>query len=182
MEAGFAQDELLMFIDKRFIHGRYARTPRNLADAMAGLPYTQGVHFMGAWQSYVRCSNLDCIPHHRFQLFETIQRIWKKAQKSKLATVDFFYREIMALPRTGKTVGSLTKRESSERSENGIRSYLLDYWPIWSLAIQESLESPVEPVEQDRIPFLICANFTKIQSDPKTAGRMVLGATEKAKN
>jgi len=33
MEAGFAQDQLLMFIDKRFIKGKYARNPRNLADA-----------------------------------------------------------------------------------------------------------------------------------------------------
>jgi len=60
MEAGFAQYQLLMFIDKRFINGNYARNPRNLADAMAGLPFTHDVHFMGVWQSYVRCSNLPC--------------------------------------------------------------------------------------------------------------------------
>lgn len=179
LEAGFAQDELLMFIDKRFIHGRYARTPRNLADAMAGLPYTQGVHFMGAWQSYVRCSKLDCPPHHRFQLFETIQSIWKKSQKSKLAAVDFFYQEIMALPKTVKTMDPLTKVELNERAENGIRSYLLNNWPIWSLAIRKTLESPVD---QERVPFLICASFTEIQRDPRTSVLMVLGASEKAKS
>src|SRR6266849_3498338 len=79
MEAGYAQDQLLMFIDRRFINGKYARTPLNFANAVAGLPYMQGVDFMGAWQSYVRCSKLPCVPHHRFQLFETVQSIWKKS-------------------------------------------------------------------------------------------------------
>lgn len=179
MEAGFAQEELLMFIDKRLIKGRYARNPLNLADAMAGLPYTQGVHFMGAWQSYVRCSKLPCQQHHRFQLFERIRSIWKKSQKSELATVEFFHQEIAALPKTVQTVDPLTKKESENRTENGVRSYLLNSWPIWSLAIEKSLETRVE---QDRMPFLICANFTKVQSDPKTSVLMVLGTKEKAKN
>lgn len=180
MEAGFAQDELLMFIDKRFINGKYARNPRNLADAMAGLPFAHDVHFMGAWQSYARCSKLDCPPHHRFQLFETIQSIWKKSQKSRLPPVEFFHQEIIALPKTVvlKTVDPLTKKEVSERSENGVRSYLLNYWAIWSLAITKSLESPVEP---ERMAFLICANFTEVQRDPKTSVALVLGATEKTK-
>ena len=180
MEAGYAQDQLLMFIDRRFINGKYARNPLNFANAMAGLPYTQGVDFMGAWQSYVRCSKLPCPPHHRFQLFETIQSIWKKSQKSKLPTAVFFHQEITALPKTValKTVDPVTNKES-KRIENGVRSYLLNFWPIWSLAIERSLDSPVE---QDRLPFLICANFTKVQRDPKTSVLMVLGATEKTKN
>jgi hypothetical protein len=181
MEAGFAQDELLMFIDKRFIKGKYARNPENLANAMAGLPFTHGVHFMGAWQSYARCSKLDCSRHHWFQLFETFQSIWKKSQKSKLPPVEFFYQEITALPKTVvvKTIDPVTKKESEDRSENGIRSYLLKYWPLWSLAIKKSLESAVEP---ERIPFLICANFTRVQQDPKTTVDLVLGAAERTKN
>jgi hypothetical protein len=181
IEAGFAQDELLMFIDKRFIKGKYARNPRNLADAMAGLPYTQGVYFMGAWQSYARCSKLFCPPHHQFQVFETIQSIWKKSQKSKMPPVEFFYQEITALPKTVtvETVDPPTKNEPANKTENSVRSYLLCYWPIWSLAIKKSLESPVE---RDRMPFLICANFKKVQSDPKTSVLLVLDATEKAKN
>ena len=179
MEAGYAQDQLLMFIDRRFINGKYARTPLNFANAVAGLPYMQGVDFMGAWQSYVRCSKLPCVPHHRFQLFETIQSIWKKSGKSKLPMVEFFHQEITALPKTVKIVDPITKKESEDRVENGVRSYLLNFWPIWSLAIEKSLDSPVE---QDRLPFLICASFTKVQSDPKTSVLMVLGATEKTKS
>ncbi|MFY9559610.1 MAG: hypothetical protein WAQ52_05185 [Terriglobales bacterium] len=181
MEAGFAQDELLMFIDKRFINGRYARNPRNLADAMAGLPYTQGVHFMGAWQSYARCSKLFCPPHHQSQVFETIQSIWKKLQKSKLPPVEFFHQEITALPRTVvlDTVDPVTKKEVQTKSDNLVRSSMLEYWPIWSLAIEKSLASPVEP---ERTPFVIFSNFKKVQSDPQTYVHLVLGSTEKAEN
>jgi hypothetical protein len=177
MEAGYAQGQLLMFIDRRFINGKYARTPLNFANAMAGLPYTQGVDFMGAWQSYGRCSKLSCPPHHRFQLFETVQSIWKKSGKSKLPMVEFFHQEVTALPRTVvlKTVDPLTKEEVRNRADNPIRSYLLDNWPIWSLAIKKSLESPIEP---DRTPFFICANFTEVQRDPKTPVALVLGVTE----
>ena len=179
MEADFAQDELLMFIDKRLIKGRYARNPRNLADAMGGLPYTQGVHFMGAWQSYARCSKLPCPLHHRFELFETIQSIWKRSQKSKLPTVEFFYQEIMALPKTVKTVDPQTNIAVEDKAENAVRSHLLNYWPIWRLAIEKSLEYQGE---QERIPFFICANFTKVQSDPKTSVYLVLGTTEKTRD
>jgi hypothetical protein len=182
MEAGFAQDQLLMFIDKRFINGRYARNPLNLANAMAGLPYAQGVPFLGAWQSYQRCSDLPCAvwPHHRFQVFETIQSIWKKSQTSKLPPVELFHQEMMDLPRTVivKRVDPHTKKEVQNRSENFVRSDLLNNWPIWSLAIKKSLESPFEP---ERVPFLICASYTEVQRDPKTSVALVLGTPEKTK-
>lgn len=179
LEAGYAQDQLLMFIDKRFINGKYARTPLNLANAIAGLPYTQGLDFMGTWQSYVRCSKLPCVPHHRFQVFETVQSTWKKSRKSKLQPTEFFHQEITALPKTVKFVDPITKKEIEDRVENGIRSYLLNSWPIWKLAIVRSLESPVD---EERMPFLICANFTEIQRDPKTPLLMVLGSAERTKS
>jgi hypothetical protein len=182
MEAGFAQDQLLMFIDKRFINGKYARNPRNLADAMAGLPFTHDVHFMGAWQSYARCSKLRCSlwQHHRFQVFETIQSIWKKSQTSKLPLEEFFHQEIMAMQEkvVRKTVDPVTQEEERNRVENGVRSYLLDNWPIWSRAIRKSLETPVE---SERMAFVITSNFTKVQREPqtKTLVDLVLGRSGK---
>lgn len=177
MEAAYAQDELLMFIQTRFIKPkkRYARNPENLANAMAGLPWAGNLPFMGTWQSYVRCSKLRCSPHHRFQLFETIQRIWKKSQKSKLPTTEFFHQQITALPKivTLKAINPLTNQESRNKGPNSVRSNLFDNWPIWKLAIQKSLESPVEP---DRVPFLICSNFTVVQRDPRASVALVLGA------
>ena len=66
-----------------------------------------------------------------------------------------------------------------DKAENAVRSHLLNYWPIWRLAIEKSLEYKGE---QERIPFFTCANFRKIQSDPKTSVALVLGAAEKTKN
>jgi hypothetical protein len=183
MEAAYAQDELLMFIDARFISGKrkYARTPENLANAMAGLPFAYDVPFMGAWQSYVRCSKLYCAPHHRFRQFEAIQSIWKKSIQSKIPTAEFFYQEIAALPQTVvvKAVDPITNEEFATKAENPLRSGLEDFWSIWRLAIEKSLESTAEP---DRVPFLICANFTVIQRDPKTSVLLVLEGADKTKN
>jgi hypothetical protein len=174
MEAGFAQDEMLMFIDKRFIEGSYAHNPQNLANAMAGLPFATDVRFMGAWQSYVRCSKLVWSPHHRFRLFETVQSIWKKCLKSKTPTAEFFFQGIVALSQTEiiEVQDPITNEKFKKKTENGIRSALFNTWSIWKLAIEKSLDSGVEP---DRMPFLICANFTKVQRDPKTSVALVLG-------
>jgi hypothetical protein len=177
MEAGFAQDELLMFIDKRFIKGKYARNPQNLADAIAGLPFTYGVHFMGVWQSYARCSKLACSPHHRFQLFETVQSIWNKSRKSTMPLLDFFHQEITALQKTitVKKADPITGEEFNDKELNMVRHTLENDWPIWKLAIRKSFEFQVEI---ERVPFLICANFTKVQRDPGTAVALVLGETD----
>jgi hypothetical protein len=181
MEAGYAQDELLMFIDKRFIKGKYGRNPRNLADAMAGLPFAYGVHFLGVWQSYARCSKLDCQPHPRFQQFETIQSIWKKSRKSKHPVLEFFHEQISALPKSKKVKKNdpITGEEFDADGENPIRAELLKFWPIWKLAIQRSLETSID---EERVPYLICANFTVCQRDPKSPLYMVLGEIEKAKS
>ena len=183
MEAGYAQDELLMFIKTRFIERKkkYARNPENLANAMAGLPLCPTIPFMGAWQSYVRCSKLDCEPHHRFQLFETLQSIWRKSRKSTLPLLEFFRQEITALPKTKmvKKVDPITGEEFDDKALNMIRYLLVDNWPVWALAIRKSFEFQVEI---ERVPFMICANFTKVQRDPGTSVALVLGATEKNLN
>jgi hypothetical protein len=183
MEAGYAQDELLMFIKIRFIERKkkYARNPENLASAIAGLPLCPTIPFMGAWQSYVRCSKLDSDPHHRFQLFETLQSIWRKSRKSKLPLLEFFQQEITALQKTKmvKKVDPISGEEFDDKAQNMIRYLLVKDWPIWALAIRKSFEFQVET---ERLPFMICANFTKVQRDPGTSVALVLGATENNPN
>ena len=177
MEAGFAQDELLRFIDKRFINGKYARNPRNLADAMAGLPWAYGIHFLGAWQSYARCSKIECPPHFRFQLFETIQSIWKKSRKLGVPPLELFPQEIAAMQKNVmvKKVDPITGEEFNDKELNMLRYTLENDWPIWRLAIRKSFEFQVEI---ERLPFLICANFTKVQQDPGTAVALLIGETD----
>jgi hypothetical protein len=183
MEAGYAQDELLMFIKTRFIEPRkkYARNPENLANAIAGLPLAPTIPFMGAWQSYLRCSKLDSEPHHRFQIFEMLQSTWRKSRKSEMPLVEFFRQEITALPKTKmvKKIDPITGEEFDDKPLNMIRYLLVDNWPVWALAIRKSFEFQVEI---ERVPFMICANFTKVQRDPGTSVALVLGATEKNQN
>ena len=183
MEAGYAQDQLLMFIKTRFIEGKkkYARNPENLANAIAGLPLCPTIPFMGAWQSYVRCSKLDCEPHHQFQIFEKLQSTWRKSRKSEVPLLEFFRQEITALAKTKmvKKVDPITGEEFDDKALNMIRYLLVDNWPVWALAIRKSFEFQVEI---ERVPFMICANFTKVQRDPGTSVALVLGATEKNLN
>jgi hypothetical protein len=183
MEAGYAQDELLMFIKIRFIERKkkYARNPENLANAIAGLPLCPTISFMGAWQSYLRCSKLDREPHHRFQIFEKLQSTWRKSRKSKVPLLEFFRKEIIALPKTKMVnkVDPITGEEFDDKSLNMIRYLLVNDWPVWALAIRKSFEFQVEI---ERVPFMICANFAKVQKDPATPIALVLGSTEKNPN
>jgi hypothetical protein len=181
MEAGFAQDELLMFINSRFIKGKYARNPENLANAIAGLPFAYGVYFTGVWQSYARCSKLDYPSHPQFQLFEIVESAWKKSQQSNRPLLEVFQQQVNTLPknRTVKSIDPITGAEFEQKVENGLRSSLLRDWSIWRLAIEKTLDSSDE---RARIPFLVCANFTIVQRDPKTSVLLVLAAAEKAKN
>ncbi len=182
IEAGYAQDELLMFIKTRFIKAKkkFARNPENLANAIAGLPLAPTVPFMGAWQSYVRCSKLEREPHYRFQLFETIQSIWNKSRESTLPLLEFFHEEISALQEkvTVKKADPITGEEFKEKVLNMVRYTLRNDWPIWKLAIRKSFEFQVEI---DRVPFLICANFTKVQRDPGTPVALLLEEIENPK-
>jgi hypothetical protein len=182
MEAGYAQEELLTFINTRFIKPKkkYARNPENLANAIAGLPLTSTVPFMGAWQSYVRSSKLKCEPHHKFQLFETIQSIWNKSRKSGVPLLELFPQEIAAMQKsfTVRKIDPITGEEFEDKTLNMVRYTLENDWPIWKLAIKKSFEFQVEI---ERVPFLICANFTRVQRDPGTPVALVLEETEKTK-
>jgi len=158
-QAGFAQDELLKFIKKRFIEGSYARNPLNLANAMAGLPYHYDEPFLGVWYSYGRCSKLqsDQWPNFHFVVFEELERIWKRYQGSSSSTLptEFFRQQIRALPKTAK-----------KRMTNLVRSHLVETWVDLQLAIEKSFASP--PDDPDRMPFVIGTNFAKTKAEPKS--------------
>lgn len=178
MEASFAQDELLKFIKKRFIDGEYARHPLNFANAIAGLPNATGFPFLGVWQSYARCSKLECRqwPHFQFRVFETIESIWKKCQVTSTSPVELFRQQIRALPKTVLVKAEPPEQGGSQRTENYLRTYLLDNSLYLKRAIERTLEADVEP---DRMPFVIFSNFGKILAEPRTAADSVLAAAER---
>src|SRR5260370_7154497 len=74
-EAYYAQKELLDFVS----YAKYAHTPRNLAQAMAGLPY------IGCWHSFQQCEKKpsplwpmepDEIPPLSYRVFLIIPECW----------------------------------------------------------------------------------------------------------
>jgi len=171
-QAGFAQDELLKFIRKRFIEGSYAKNPLNLASAMAGLPCWGGEPFLSVWYSYARCSKMECDqwPNFQFQVSEALAKIWKSYQRSSSTSpIEFFRQEIGALTKTtsSRIPKSLVHTiMHKKRIPNPVRSHLVEKWVDLQLAIERSFASP--PDNRDRMPFVIGTNFAKTQSEPKT--------------
>jgi hypothetical protein len=99
-EASYAQMELLTFVS----YAKYAHTPRNLAQAMAGLPH------IGCWHSFQQCekepSSLwpmrpDEIPPLSYRVFLIIQQCWiGKSRENNRPLVDLLRERIRVLPPT----------------------------------------------------------------------------------
>jgi hypothetical protein len=179
VEAGFAQDELLKFIKKRFIEGRYAKNPLNLANAMAGLPSYSWGPFLGVWYSYGRYSKLKCKkwPLFPFQVFKTLEKIWNLYQRkpSPISAVEFLRQQIRALRKTirPKISESAELSANQKRLVNPVRAHLVEKWVDLQLALEQSLISPVEP---ERMTFVIGTHFARIQMEPKTAVDRVIAS------
>jgi hypothetical protein len=177
-QSGFAQDELLKFIKKRFIKGRHAKNPLNLANAMAGLPSYNWGPFLGVWYSFGQCSTLGCQqwPLFSFQVFKTIEQMWKRSQRaSSVSPVELFRQQIRALPKTIRPRISESPERSRDRKRvaNPVRAHLVDKWVDLQLAIEQSL---LAPVESARMPFVIGTHFARIQMEPKTAVHRVIAS------
>lgn len=182
-EAGFAQNELLEFIRT----GKYAHNPLKLANAMAGIRcHTwDGMRvYAGCWQSYARCSKLECAiwPNYQFQRFEIIESIWNRGYKyQQLSTVQLFRQEILKLPKIIESRAMplpfpVTEKEKKERLNGFVRSDLIENFRDLRLAIEESLRVTAHPKQ---IPFLILAHYTRNLAQPKSAVERVLVAQER---
>jgi hypothetical protein len=185
IQAGFAQDELLKFIKTRLIDGRHAKNPLNLANAMAGLPSYSWGPFLGVWYSYGQCSKLKCQkwPLFSFQVFKTIEKMWSLYQRkpSSISAVEFFRQQIRALRKTvrPKATKSCELSPDPKRVANPVRAQLVEKWVDLQLALELSLESPVEP---ERMPFVIGTHFAKIQMEPKTAVDKIIASAQGVDN
>jgi len=166
-EAAFAQDELLTFIKK----GKYALHPLNLANAMAGLPYATSVPFVGVWQSHARCSKLECSgwPSYGYQVFKTIDSIWKDSERSSISRLELFQEEIKALPKTVRT--RIPGETKFQKADNYVRTYLSENW--WYL--QHAIEKSVQITDDPRpMPFIICSTFNELLGSARTAADLVM--------
>ncbi len=182
-EDGFAQNELLEFIHS----GKYAHNPLKLANAMAGIRcHTwDGMRaYAGCWQSYARCSKLECAiwPNYQFQRFEIIESIWNRRYKyPQLVPVQLFQQEIVKLPKIIESQAMplpypTTEKERKERLNGFIRSHLMENFSDLRLAIEATFKAKPDP---NRAPFVIVSEFQRNLARPTTAADRVLAALER---
>jgi hypothetical protein len=130
-QAYIAQTELLSFFRSR----RYAFTPLNVANAMAGLPY------MGWRQSAKRCAKLErpFVQSFTYQVFLMISRALKKSSpRQLLVTLERYLRK---RPKSDYTAAELRKT-----------------WYYLSAAIQSVIQSRNHP---KAIPYRIVAEYQR---------------------
>lgn len=151
-EAGFAQTELARFLRSQI----GAHTPRNLANAVAGLPD------IGCRVSFRRCRKFAIQtkePGLNYQTFEFVKRCWgKRDSLGSKALLKLFHSDMRRLPKT--------KREDGKSRVNFFRMHLEEHWPELADAIAETVK--LKPLPRQG-PYLILDLFQRNLGKPRTA-------------
>lgn len=140
-EACYAQAEALNFISR----GKYAHTPRNLAQAIAGLPE------IGCWYSFQQCEKSpsplwpmhpDEIPSWTYRSFLIIEECCKQSYLTKGKTLEAILRErLRAIPST-----------------SDLQSLLR---PNWRYLRQVVEQTDLTKIKSEEAPYRIFAAFLK---------------------
>jgi hypothetical protein len=152
-EAYVNRSELLEFLLSR---GRYAIKPRNVADALAGLP---GMKWR---QSYTRCSHMprDADARPTYRVFEVISHIWdRRPQEFEAPPIDFFRSELLKHP----------------QKSDSTRQFMQQRWSDLKLAIEDCWNSVRDPLS---IPSVITAIFMRNVSRQKNPAEQILAELE----
>ncbi len=140
-----------------YLHsGRYAVNPRNLANALAGVPQMR-------WrQSFARCGGMPFNqPRLDYAVFETISDVWcRRTEEFGEAPVEFFRAGILRL---SKKLGYT-------------RQFLCERWHDLKLAIVECWKSKQAPAS---IPFVLTSIFMRNTTRQKDAAEQILAERDK---
>jgi hypothetical protein len=141
-EAYVYASELLDFLQS----GRRAVNPKNVANALAGLP-------MIRWrQSHLRCSRMPLDqPRPHYSVLEVILKMWKRRRgESKASLIEFFKAQLPKLP---KKLGYT-------------RDFLLENWRDLRLAFEECLTREHEDGEAPYVLTSVFMRNTRNQKNP----------------
>lgn len=147
------QSELLNFLLSR----RYAVNPRNLGDALAGLPHMK-------WrQSFDRCCGMQFNPPaQEYEVWELLSEICSRLpERGSDQSTTFFRTELL-------------KRS---RSLDHTRRFICDRWRDLRLAIEECWKERNE--SPDGLPFLLSSAFMRNARKQKDAREQILTDAEK---
>ena len=157
-EAYYAQHELLKFIG----YGKYAHNPRNLAQAMAGLPQ------IGCWQSFQRCEKQPSplwptrpeeTPPLSYQVFEIIAECWNhRDREPDKAFLNLLRDRIRPIPQS-----------------NFLRSHLTEQWRYLRQAVEQT---NLKQTVLGAVPYRVFGKLMKNIAQPRSAEESVLAAKE----
>jgi len=144
-EAAFARNELFRFLRSK----KYKLNPRNLANALAGLP------IIGWRQSFRRCKPLPyvCGPSIHFLSFRFLTKFLTRSIPNSQAEAERVLRDLITrfLPKKNSRHLSETKRAAAHLNENWelLRKAIRDSWPCAS--------------QSREIPYILSAVFVRNQ-------------------
>lgn len=149
-EAYYCKAELLKFINS----GDYTMGPRQLANALAGLPY------LTCRRSAERCSRLRSSVGMAFnyELFRFIQLRWnRRMSRGDVPLVSWFKQEILKLPKT------IRGEKPKDKQKNALRLRLATDWFFLRRAIED-----VQALKNDRVPqvYFIAQRFIQESLNP----------------
>lgn len=152
-EAYVSRSELLGFLLSR----RRAVNPRNMANALAGLPTMK-------WrQSFARCALMPfgSDPSYEYQIVETISEIWSRRPSDfKEPPFEYFRAKLLGLP---KTLGYT-------------RRVIWENWSDMKMALQECWK---EGSNSASIPFVLSAAFLRLAMRQKNPAGRILAERDK---
>jgi hypothetical protein len=160
-EAFFFRSQLLDFIKK----ADYEFTPRNVANALAGLPY------ITSRRSAELCSatKSDIAPSSSYEVLMFIASAWKRYDASGNLTVTQWLKlQISDLPRY--------KIIEGKKIENHFRAHLAGQWFFMKRALDRSRRSRQPP---GFVPFVITREFLRLLANPESPADSILAANNK---
>jgi hypothetical protein len=159
-EAFYAKEELFRFLK----YGRYAYHPRNIANAIAGLPE------IGCWQSFQRCekepSHLwpirpDEIPPLSYRVFEIIADRWDQRDHEPDLTF----------------LNLLRNRVRTISEGNDLRFHLTKNWRYLRQAVEQI---DLKQTDSGAVPYRVFGRFMKNIAQPRSDEEILLAAKEQS--
>jgi hypothetical protein len=160
-EAFFFRSQLLDFRRK----ADYEFTPRNVANALAGLPYItsrRSAELCSAMKSEIALSG-------NYELLIFISSIWKRYNKgANLTVIDWFKLKIRELPKH-----KIIKRK---KMENFFRTNLAEKWFFLQRVLENFQRSKLPP---GFVPYAIIREFLRQSVNPESPADSILAANNK---
>jgi len=178
-EAYYFRTELLRFIrlerNKRtgLLTRRYGYNPRNLANAIAGLPT------MNCRRSAARLAKHPYTwePHTIYKIVEFLEQLQRERVFSlPKAASEIVALRINGLPKSEPIPKNYTNLTDKKRRENFLRRHLQENWPFLKPAIEYSVTSAKHT---GQLPYLITAKFQDNLAKPRTQADILFAEKDK---